>query len=275
MTSAAATPSVTLNDDNAMPVIGIGVGQLPEAEAEQSVRAALEAGYRLIDTSVANEAAVGRAIAASGVPRDELFVTTRLEPAQYGLQSGQDALKASLQRLGLEYVDLYLLDGPTGEQGKFIDSWGGVMRSKENGDTRSIGVNGFNDTHLDDVISLAFFTPAVNQLEVQPLLNQERMRAVHADNSITTVAALPLSADALLAHAAVAEIAGAHGASPAQVLIRWSLQLGNVVVAHFPAADRIESDVFGFELDDAQMTSLNSLDDGTRFLPDPENPAGA
>jgi 2,5-diketo-D-gluconate reductase A len=272
MTSAAAIPTVTLNDDNAMPVIGIGVGELPEARAEESVRAALEAGYRLIDTSPDNEAAVGRAIAGAGVPRDELYVITRLSPAQYGFQSGQDALKASLQRLGLEYVDLYLLDGPTGEQGKYIDSWGGVMKSKEKGDTRSIGVRGFADHHLDDVISLSFFTPAVNQIEVQPLLNQAPTRAFHADNGIATVAAMPLAAEALVGHAAVGEIAGALGRTPAQVLLRWSLQLGNVVVALFPAADQIEADVLGFELDEAQMAALNGLDDGTRFLPDPEIP---
>ncbi len=145
MTSAAAIPTVTLNDDNTMPVLGLGVGELSDSETEASVLAALEAGYRLIDTAAAygNEAAVGRAIAESGVPRDELFVTTKLATEDQGFQASQNALKASLERLGLDYVDLYLIHWPATEQGKYVDSWGGLMKSKEVGHTRSIGVCNF------------------------------------------------------------------------------------------------------------------------------------
>ncbi|MCG7593924.1 aldo/keto reductase [Mycobacterium sp. PSTR-4-N] len=278
MTSAAAVPTVTLNDDNTMPVIGLGVGELTDSETERSVRAALDAGYRLIDTAAAygNEAAVGRAIAASGVPRDEVFVTTKLSPEEFGFQSSQDALKASLQRLGLDYVDLYLIHWPAGEQGKYVDSWGGIMKSKEVGDTRSIGVCNFNDHHLDDIISLSFFTPAVNQIELHPLLNQAELRAVNAGHGIATEAYGPLGVGRLLEHPAVADIAEAHGRTPAQVLIRWSIQLGNIVIPRSSSPERIEAniDVFGFELTDEQMASLNGLDDGTRFRPDPESYTG-
>ena len=160
MTSAAAIPTVTLNDENTMPVIGLGVGELSESETEQAVSAALEAGYRLIDTAAAygNEAAVGRAIAASGVAREELFVTTKLATPDLGFQSGQDALKASIERLGLDYVDLYLIHWPAGEQGKYVDSWGGMMKRKQDGDTRSIGVANFHAEHLSNIIDLSFVT---------------------------------------------------------------------------------------------------------------------
>jgi 2,5-diketo-D-gluconate reductase A len=279
MTSAAAIPTVTLNDDNTMPVIGLGVGELSDAETEQSVLAALEAGYRMIDTAAAygNEAAVGAAIAKSGVPRDELFVTTKLALEDLGFQAAQNALKASLGRLGLDYVDLYLIHWPGADVGKYVDSFGGLMKSKEVGDTRSIGVCNSHEHHLDDLISLAFFTPAVNQIELHPLLNQKALRAVNAGHGIVTEAYGPLGVGALLSNPAVTAIAEAHGKTPAQVLIRWSLQLGNIVIPRSASPERIRSnlDVFGFELGEDQMESLNALDDGTRFRPDPDTYTGS
>ena len=279
MTSAAAIPTVILNDDNTMPVIGLGVGELSDAETEQSVLAALEAGYRLIDTAAAygNEAAVGQAIAKSGVPRDELFVTTKLALADLGFQASQNALKASLERLGLDYVDLYLIHWPGPDVGKYVDSWGGLMRAREDGYTRSIGVCNSHEHHLDDLISLAFFTPAVNQIELHPLLNQKALRAVNAEHGIVTEAYGPLGVGNVLSNSVVTTIAEAHAKTPAQVLIRWSLQLGNVVIPRSSSPERIASniDVFGFELTDEQMDSLNGLDDGTRFRPDPDTYTGA
>jgi 2,5-diketo-D-gluconate reductase A len=275
---AAAIPTVTLNDDNTIPVIGLGVGELSESETEQAVSAALEAGYRMIDTAAAygNEEAVGRAIAASGVPRDELFVTTKLATEDQGYQASPDACKASLQRLGLDYVDLYLIHWPGGEHGKYVDSWGGLMKRKEVGDARSIGVCNFHAEHLANVIDLSFFTPAINQIELHPLLNQAELRAINADYGIVTEAYGPLGVGKLLDNPAIVSIAAAHDKTPAQVLIRWSIQLGNVVISRSSSAERIKSnlDVFDFELSADEMDTLNGLDDGTRFRPDPDTYTG-
>jgi diketogulonate reductase-like aldo/keto reductase len=279
MTSAASIPTVTLNDDNKIPVIGLGVGELSDSETEQAVSAALEAGYRLIDTASAygNEAAVGRAIAASGVPRDELFITTKLATEDQGFQASQDALTASIERLGLDYVDLYLIHWPGGDPGKYVDSWGGLMKRKEDGFTRSIGVSNFHAEDLSNVIELSFVTPAINQVELHPLLNQAELRAVNAEYGIVTEAYGPLGVGKLLENPAVASVAQAHGKTPAQALIRWSIQLGNVVIPRSANPERVKSnlDVFDFELSDDQMAALNALDDGTRFRPDPETYTGS
>jgi len=279
MTPTAAVPTVTLNDDHTIPVLGLGVSELPPEQAEAAVAAALAAGYRLIDTTAANgnEEAVGRAIAKSGIPREELYVTTKLLTADQGFQSSQDTCKASLARLGLDYVDLYLVDWPAEQNGKYIDAWGGIMKSKDVGDVRSIGVSNFSPEHLSNIIELSYVVPVVNQIELHPLLNQTELRAVHAEHSIVTAAYCPLGNGTLLGNPAVAEVAAAHGKSPAQVLIRWSIQLGNVVIprATDPAHLAENIDVFGFELSDAEMGALSALDDGTRLRPNPETDAGA
>ena len=237
-------PTVTLNDENTIPVIGLGVGELSDSETEQSVSAALEAGYRLIDTASAygNEEAVGRAIAASGVPRDELFVTTKLATEDQGFQAAQDACRASLERLGLDYVDLYLIHWPAGDPGKYVDSWGGLMKRRQDGFIKSIGVSNFHAEHLSNVIDLSFVTPAINQIELHPLLNQAELRAVNAEHGIVTEAYGPLGVGKLLENPTVSSVAQAHGKTPAQVLIRWSIQLGNVVIPRSasPGADQVE-----------------------------------
>jgi 2,5-diketo-D-gluconate reductase A len=261
-----------------MPVIGLGVGELSDAETEESVSAALEAGYRLIDTASAygNEAAVGRAIASSGVPRSELFVTTKLATADQGFQSSQDALKESLERLDLDYVDLYLIHWPAGEQGKYVDSWGGLMSSQGAGLTRSIGVANFNEEHLSNIVDLSFVAPVVNQIELHPLLNQAELRAVNESRGVVTEAYGPLGVGRLLDNPTIVSIAEAHGKTPAQALIRWSIQLGNVVIPRSSSPERVRSnlEVFDFELTDDEMATLNGLDDGTRFRPDPETYTG-
>ncbi len=276
--SSAAIPAVTLNDGNTLPVIGLGVGELSEAETEQSVAAALEAGYRLIDTASAygNEAAVGRAIASSGIPREEVFVTTKLATKDQGFQASQDALKASLERLGMEYVDLYLIHWPAGDPGKYVDSWGGLMKRKEEGDTKSIGLANFHAEDLSNVIDLSYFTPAINQIELHPLLNQAELRATNADYGIVTEAYGPLGVGNLLENPTIVSVAEANGKTAAQVLIRWSIQLGNIVIPRSSSPERIRSniDVFNFELSDDDMATLNGLNDGTRFRPDPETYTG-
>lgn len=273
MTSGTAIPSVTLNDDRTMPTLGIGVAELSEAETERAVSTALELGCRLIDTAkvYGNEAAVGRAIAASGIPREEVFVTTKLANADQGLTAAIEACKASLERLGMDYVDLYLVHWPAPSLGMYVDSYGGLIQARELGLARSIGVCNFTANHLDDVIDLAFETPSVNQIELHPLLNQAELRAANAERGIITQAYSPLAVGRLLEHPTVTAIAGEYGKTPAQVLIRWSLQLGNVVIPRSAQPERIAAnlDVFGFELADEHMESLGGLNDGTRVREDP------
>jgi diketogulonate reductase-like aldo/keto reductase len=278
MTSAAAIPNVALSDENAIPALGIGVGELSDADTERAVSAALEIGVRLIDTAAAygNEAAVGRAIAASGIPRAEIFVTTKLATEDQGYTTGQEALKASLQRLGLDYVDLYLIHWPAGDTGRYVHSYGGMLKAKDVGDTKSVGVCNFMPDDLTNVMDLCFSVPTVNQIELHPLLNQASMRAFHAEHGIATEAYGPLGVGKLLDNPTVTSIAAEYGKSPSQVLIRWSLQLGNVVIPRSSSPERIaeNTDVFEFELASEHMDALNALDDGTRFRPDPETYTG-
>ncbi|HWF69907.1 MAG TPA: aldo/keto reductase [Mycobacterium sp.] len=271
--SGASVPNVALNDENTMPALGLGVAELSDDETERAVSAALEIGYRLIDTAAVygNEAAVGRAIAASRIPRAELFITTKLANADQGITSTQAACKASLQRLGLDYIDLYLIHWPAPQLGKYVDSFGGLIQSRGDGYVRSIGVCNFTEEHLETVIDLTFVTPAVNQIELHPLLNQAELRAANAAHNIVTEAYSPLAVGGLLDNPTVTSIAAEYNRTPAQVLIRWSLQLGNVVIPRSAKPERIANniDVFDFELAAEHMDALNGLNDGTRVREDP------
>jgi diketogulonate reductase-like aldo/keto reductase len=265
----AGYPTLALSDDHTIPVLGLGVAELPPEQTETVVSAALAAGYRLIDSGPApeSEEAVGRAIAKSGIPRAEICVAARSVTRDQGFQSTQDACRASLSRLGLDYLDLFLIDWPVKEDGRYVDGWAGLLRSKEVGDARSIGVGNFDAEQLTDVIDLSFTTPAFNQIEVHPLLNQASLRAFHDEHSIATVAYCPPGETQLTAHPTLSAVAAAHGRSAEQVLIRWSIQLGNVVIYSASEPDRITEniDVFGFELTPAEMERINGLDAGTRF----------
>lgn len=278
MTSAAAIPNVALNDENSIPALGLGVGELSDAETERSVATALQIGIRLIDTAAAygNEAAVGRAIAASGIPRAEIFVTTKLATADQGFRAAQDACKASLERLDTDYVDAYLIHWPAGDPGVYMHSWGGMLKLREDGLAKSIGVCNFSAEDLSNVIELSYVAPAINQIELHPLLNQAEMRAANAEHDIVTEAYGPLGVGRLLDNPTVTSIAGEYAKSPAQVLIRWSLQLGNVVIPRSATPERIveNADVFEFELAAEHMDALNALDAGTRFRPDPATYTG-
>jgi 2,5-diketo-D-gluconate reductase A len=277
--SGAAIPSIALNDENTIPVLGLGVADLSEDEAERAVSAALEIGCRLIDTAAAygNEAAVGRAIAASGIPRAELFVTTKLATPDHGFSKAQVACSASLERLGLDYVDLYLIHWPAPAQGQYVDAFGGMIQSRGEGHARSIGVSNFTEDQLSTVIDLTFVTPAVNQIELHPLLNQDDLRKANAQHNIVTQSYTPLALGKLIDNPTVTSVAAEYGKTPAQVLLRWNVQLGNSVVFRSSKPEPIASnlDIFDFELAGEHMDTINGLNDGTRLRPDPDTYDGA
>jgi diketogulonate reductase-like aldo/keto reductase len=276
--ASAEIPNLALHDDNTIPALGLGVAELSDADTERAVSAALEMGIRLIDTAAVygNEEAVGRAIASSGIPRAEIFLTTKLANADQGFQAGQDALKVSLDKLAMEYVDLYMIHWPAGDISKYVDSWGALIKVHNDGSAKSIGVCNFSDEDLSTIIDLSYVSPVVNQIELHPLLNQSALRAVHAERGIVTQAYSPLGVGSLLTNPTVQSIAAEYGKTPAQVLIRWSLQLGNSVIPRSSSPERIAEnlDVFGFELAAEHMDTLNGLDDGTRYRPDPATYTG-
>ncbi|ACC40193.1 oxidoreductase [Mycobacterium marinum M] len=273
-----SAPSIALNDENTMPVLGMGVAGLSDDETERAVSAALEIGCRLIDTAAAygNEAAVGRAIAASGIPRAELFVTTKVATADHGFTASREACKASLDRLGLDYVDLYLIHWPAPAAGKYVDAFGGLIQARGEGFTRSIGVSNFTEEHVSNVIDLTFVTPAVNQVELHPLLNQDELRKANAQHNVVTQSYTPLALGQLADNPTVTSIAGEYGKTPTQVLLRWNLQLGNAVIFGSSNAEHIATnlDVFEFELASQHMDAINGLNDGTRLREDPMTFAG-
>ncbi|GJO40508.1 putative oxidoreductase [Mycobacterium marinum] len=273
-----SAPSIALNDENTMPVLGMGVAGLSDDETEHAVSAALEIGCRLIDTAAAygNEAAVGRAIAASGIPRAELFVTTKVATADHGFTASREACKASLDRLGLDYVDLYLIHWPAPAVGKYVDAFGGLIQARGEGFTRSIGVSNFTEEHVSNVIDLTFVTPAVNQVELHPLLNQDELRKANAQHNVVTQSYTPLALGRLADNPTVTSIAGEYGKTPTQVLLRWNLQLGNAVIFGSSNAEHIATnlDVFEFELASQHMDAINGLNDGTRLREDPMTFAG-
>jgi 2,5-diketo-D-gluconate reductase A len=277
--SGAAVPSVALNDENTMPVLGLGVADLSDDEAERAVSAALEIGCRLIDTAAAygNEAGVGRAIAASGIPRAELFVTTKLATEDQGFIKAQEACSASLERLGLDYVDLYLIHWPVPSAGNYVNSFGGMIQSRGEGHARSIGVSNFTEDHLTTIIDLTFVTPVVNQVELHPLLNQDELRKADAEHNVVTQSYTPLVLGKLMDNPTVTSVAGEYAKSPAQVLLRWNLQLGNAVIFRSSKPEHIAAnlDVFDFELAAEHMDAINGLNDGTRLRPDPDTYDGS
>jgi 2,5-diketo-D-gluconate reductase A len=277
--SGTAVPSIALNDENTMPVLGLGVADLSDDEAERAVSAALEIGCRLVDTAAVygNEAGVGRAIAASGIPRAELFVTTKLATEDHGFIKAQEACEASLVRLGLDYVDLYLVHWPAPSVGKYVDSFGGMIQSRGEGHARSIGVSNFTEDHLTTVIDLSFVTPVVNQVELHPLLNQDELRKANAQHNVVTQSYTPLALGKLMDNPRVTSVAGEYGKTPAQVLLRWNLQLGNAVIFRSAKPEHIAAnlDVFDFELAAEHMDAINGLNDGTRLRPDPNTYDGS
>jgi 2,5-diketo-D-gluconate reductase A len=266
-------PSVTLNDGNSIPAVGLGVWQTPADDTERAVSAALSAGYRHVDTAAAygNEEGVGRAVAASGLPRDDVYVVTKLWNSEQGYDTTLRAFDASMTKLGLDRLDLYLIHWPMPEVDAFVDTFKAFAHLREQGRVTSIGVSNFEPEHLRTLVDATGIVPAVNQIELHPLLPQHELREVHAELGIATEAWSPLGQGSLLSHPTLADLAATHGKTPAQVLIRWHIQLGNIVIPKSVNPERIASnfDVFDFELSEQDMTSIASLEDGTRLGPDP------
>ncbi|MBV9353003.1 MAG: aldo/keto reductase [Mycobacterium sp.] len=270
-----AAPLVTLNDGNSIPAVGFGVFQIQPANTEQAVGAALQAGYRQIDTAAAyrNERETGRAVANSGVPRDELYLVTKLWNADQGYDSTLRAFDASMDRLGSDYLDLYLIHWPMPQENKFVDTFKAFTHLRDQGRIRSIGVSNFEPEHLKVVIDATGIVPAVNQVELHPRLTQTELREVHNQLGVATEAWGPLGQGSLLDHPTITAVAEGRDKTPAQVLIRWHIQLGNIVIPKSVNPKRIASnfDVFDFELSAEDMASISSLDDGTRLGPNPRS----
>ncbi|MFD7296306.1 aldo/keto reductase [Streptomyces sp. NPDC059897] len=267
-------PTVTLNNGVKIPQLGFGVFQVPDDETTAAVTAALEAGYRSIDTAAiyGNETGVGRALAASGIAREDLFITTKLWNADQGYDATLAAFDASLEKLGLDYVDLYLIHWPTPERDLYRETWKAIEKLVADGRIRAAGVSNFQPAHLQRLVDGSDLVPAVNQVELHPGLQQSELRAVHADLGIATEAWSPLAQGAVLGDEAITTIAARHGKSPAQVVLRWHLQLGNVVIPKSvtPARIRENLDVFDFTLTDDELASIATLDRDLRTGPHPD-----
>jgi 2,5-diketo-D-gluconate reductase A len=268
-----AAPLITLNDGYSIPAVGFGVFQIKPEDVERAVGAALQAGYRHIDTAAAyqNERETGRAVADSGIPRDQLYVVTKLWNADQGYDSTLKAFDASLNRLGLDYLDLYLIHWPLPDRNLFVDTFRAFAHLREQGCIRSVGVSNFEPEHLRTIVDATGIVPAVNQIELHPQFPQTELRKVHAELGVATEAWGPLGQGSLLDNPTITAVAGNKDRTPAQVLIKWHLQLGNIVIPKSVNPERIASnfDVFDFELSPDDMASITSLDDGNRLGPDP------
>jgi 2,5-diketo-D-gluconate reductase A len=273
-TSTTQVPSVSLSDGNTIPQLGFGVFQIPPQDTAEAATRALLAGYRHIDTAAGyhNEAGVGQAIHAAGLERDEVFVTTKCANADQGREQAKHALKASLEQLEMEFVDLYLIHWPVPSRDKYVETWEAFIELQKEGLARSIGVSNFQPAHLERLINETGVTPTVNQVELHPRLQQIGLRHEHEELGIVTEAWSPLAQGRVLDDPTITEIAQAHGKTPGQVVIRWHLQLGNVVIPKSVTPARIieNFDVFGFNLSSNQMTAIEALDVGERTGPDPD-----
>ena len=269
-----AVGEITLRDGAALPRVGFGVFLVPQAETAPAVAAALEAGYRAVDTAAAyrNEREVGEAVRASGLPREEIFVTTKCFNTDHGYEEARRACHESLERLDVGPVELYLIHWPVPAQDRYVETWRAFIDLRDEGLVRSIGVSNFLPAHLERLIAETGETPAVNQVELHPRFPQADLRRVHADLGIATAAWSPLARGALLEDPVIGAIAREHGRSPAQVVLRWHRQLGNAVVVKSVTPSRIREnlDVLDFELSDEQLDAISGLDTATRIGPDPE-----
>ncbi len=275
MTSSTTdVPNIALSDGETIPQLGFGVFQIPPADTLEATLNAFNAGYRHIDTAKAynNEAEVGQAIHAAGLRRDEVFITTKCFNDDHGHDQAKRALKTSLGKLDMEHVDLYLIHWPVPSQDKYLETWQAFIELQQEGLVRSIGVSNFNQPHLERIISETGVTPVVNQIELHPYLQQAGLRREHADRGIITEAWSPLAQGAVLEDPAILQVAEAHDKTAGQVVLRWHIQLGNVVFPKSVTPERIVEnfDIFDFSLSDDEMAAIDALDAGQRIGPDPD-----
>jgi diketogulonate reductase-like aldo/keto reductase len=268
-------PTVSLNNGVPIPQLGFGVFKVPPAETAEIVARALAAGYRHIDTAAmyGNEAGVGQAIAESGIPRDELFVTTKLNNDAHGTDEALRAFEDSRRKLGLDVVDLYLIHWPLPSQDRYVETWRALEKLRDDGVVRAIGVSNFQPAHLRRLLDETGTVPALNQIELHPYLTQDELRRFDADHGIATEAWSPLArGGALLRDQVVTSIAEKYGRTPAQIVLRWHLQLGNVVIPKSATPSRIEENfaLFDFELADDDVEAISGLNRNERTGPDPD-----
>ena len=259
-------PSITLNNGVRIPQVGLGVFQVPDAGAQTTVEQALERGYRHVDTAAGydNEDGVGAALRASGIPRDELFVTTKLRNGDQGYESALRAFEDSRRALGLDVVDLYLIHWPVPSKDLYVETWRAFEKLLADGAVRAVGVSNFLPEHLDRLVSASDVVPAVNQIEVHPTFQQLDVQAACRKLGIAVEAYSPLGRGADLEAPAVESIASTLGVTAAQVVLRWHVQQGAIVIPKSVSAERQATniDVFSFELDEEQMAVVSGLDAG-------------
>jgi 2,5-diketo-D-gluconate reductase A len=271
-------PTYTLNDGNTLPAIGFGTYPLKGEEGVTAMVHAIEAGYRLLDTAVnyENETEVGEALRRSGIPRDEVQVTSKLPGRHHGYDDAVASVRGSLDRLGLDYLDLELIHWPNPSVGKYAEAWRALVDLRGQGLVRSIGVSNFTEAHLGHIIHETGVTPAVNQVELHPRFPQEEMRAVHERLDIRTEAWSPMGKrNAPLDEPAVTRAADRAGVTPGQVILRWHVQLGSLPIPKSgnPERQRQNLDIFGFELTDEELAEISGLADprGRLFGGDPDS----
>lgn len=269
------SPLVSLSDGRAIPQLGLGVYKASDAEAFHAVGTALDAGYRHVDTAsfYENERGVGEAVRASGLGRHEVFVTSKVWQDDHGYDETRRAFDLSLARLGFDYLDLYLIHWPAPRKNRYVETWRALESLKADGVVRSIGVSNFHPHHLERLATESTQTPVINQVELHPWLQQRATRDYDAEHGIATEAWSPLARGRILEDETLAELAAKHGVSPAQVVLRWHLGEGNVVIPKSITPERIRQniDVFDFSLDDDDRARIAALDSGLRTGKDPDD----
>ena len=274
MTTAPFSPLITLADGNRIPQLGLGVYKVEDATAARIVEGAIDAGYRHVDTAKLyfNEAGVGAGVRAAGIPRDEIFVTTKVWNDDQGYDETLRAFDASLALLGMDYVDLYLIHWPAPKQDRYVDTWRALEAIKRDGRARSIGVSNFNAPHLEKLLANSQESPVINQVEVQPWLQQRALRDFDAAHGIATEAWSPLARGRAIGDPTLEAIGAKHGKSSAQVVLRWHIEQGLVVIPKSNSIERIRenSRVFDFELDDSDLAAIAGLESGERTGSNPD-----